>query len=269
MDILTIKNSDGSTFKLEYHDSLSSTAELARKYAEAGYPDRYTVFCEKQRSTLITGSKLPAGEHDKGIFLSVLLRPSIFPSQVGLLGPLSAVALVTALEEHTDEKIGIGWVSDVYLEGNRVGGVQIEGKLDSYSSYEYLIVTFAVHTDEKLFPPRVTDMIRQVFGEENLTIGMIIAKTVLARFFEVYSSLKTPGKYMDIYQKKFVLYGKKIKYIGDGKKKNCRIANVDKKSASLLIETRRGEIKEITSPRNIILPRRIKMDNAKRPKAPL
>ena len=140
----SFRDSDGNIIKFEYRDSLHSTTELAREYARSGYPDRYVIYTELQGTSSITRTKLPEGEMEKGIFISCILRPSIFPSQAGILGPLAAVALATALEEHTEKKIGIGWVSDVYCDGVRIGGAAIEGKLDNHAAYEYLIVSFAV-----------------------------------------------------------------------------------------------------------------------------
>ena len=159
----SFRDSDGNIIKFEYRDSLHSTTRLAREYARSGYPDRYVIYTELQSSSSITKTKLPEGEMEKGIFISCILRPSIFPSQAGILGPLAAVALATALEEHTSKKIGIGWVSDVYCDGVRIGGAAIEGKLDNHSAYEYLIVSFAVKlraietsehiSDESLYIP--------------------------------------------------------------------------------------------------------------------
>ena len=139
-NVITTRVSDGSVVKIECHDALPSTTRLAREYARLGYPDRYVVFAEK-RKRLDTDGK-DAGENESGIFMSCILRPSIFSSQAALLNSLSTVALATALEEHTKKSIGIGWASKVYCDGRLIGDVSAEGKLDSFTSYEYIIITF-------------------------------------------------------------------------------------------------------------------------------
>ena len=53
-----MRTSDGAFVKIESHASLYSTAELAKEYASKGYPDKYVVFTDKQRSNRITGTKL-------------------------------------------------------------------------------------------------------------------------------------------------------------------------------------------------------------------
>ena len=138
VNIMTFRASDGNSVKLEYKESLPSAAALAREYAKAGYPDRYVVFAEKQTVESAVGATVSENEPEKGLYLSCILRPSIFPSQAGCLGALSAVALASALEEHTMQKMGIGWVSDIYCDGVKIGYTSVEGKLDNYTSYEYL-----------------------------------------------------------------------------------------------------------------------------------
>lgn len=246
-DVISFRVSDGNTVKLEYRSSFPSISELAKSYASAGYPDRYVVFTEKQ-----------TGENgSKGMFLSCILRPSIFPSQAGMVAPLAAVALATALEEHTTKKMGIGWVSDIYCDNVKIGGCSVEGKLDNYTSYEYMIVNFAVNLNEQNFPPRLSDMVKQVFEANNSSIAMIIAKTVLNKFFNIYREIKSPEKYMEIYDNKFVLNGKKIKYIEDGRKKRGRVMEVDKKNCTLIIENNEGNTIRIISPSSIIIPNKI------------
>ena len=99
-ELISVRESDNNIVKLECYNRLDSTVKLARAYARDGYPDRYAVVAEYL-----------GGSDDRGIHMSIILRPSIFPSQAGLLSSLASVALVTALEDHTSKRLGIGWVS--------------------------------------------------------------------------------------------------------------------------------------------------------------
>ena len=254
----TFRTSDGSNIKFEYHRALSSTVQLARKYASEGYDDRYVIFTDAQSASPITATKLPDGEYERGVFMSILLRPTFFPSQASMLGHLSAVGLITALEEHTTLPLGLGWVSDIYCDGLRIGGCAVEGKLNSFSSYEYLIVTMAVKLTKESFPPRLSDMIRKVFESDNAPISMLIAQNVLNKFFAAYTSIRSPGKYMDAYYRKFALRDKKIKYIDGDKKRTGRVVDVDRTSGMLLLEVKGGQTREIRSPSSVIMPKRIK-----------
>ncbi|MBQ8302160.1 MAG: hypothetical protein IJX97_01255 [Clostridia bacterium] len=253
----SFRASDGNTVRLEYHESLPSAVALAKQYANSGYSDRYVVLSEKQTALSALGTALSDNDSESGLYLSLILRPSIFPSQAGAVGPLSAVALATALEEHTAKKMSIGWVSDIYCEGVKIGGVSVEGKLDSHTSYEYLIVSFAIKLDQKNFPPRLTDMVRRVFESDNTSVAMIMAKTVLNKFFGIYRELKNPAKLINHYVQRSALTNKKIKYIEDGKKKRVRVIGINKDNLSLTVETKDGRQIDVTSASSVIIPNRL------------
>ena len=256
-NIINFRASDGNTVRLEYKSSLPSALALAKEYAKAGYPDRYAVFTERQTAVSALGDIISEKDAEKGLFLSCILRPSIFPSQAGCIGPLSAVALASALEEHTMKNIGIGWISDIFCDGVKIGTTSVEGKLDDFTSYEYLIVSFSVKLNPKKFTPRLTDMVKQVFEGGNQTIQMLMAKTVLNRFFAIYREIKAPAKHLASYVDRFALENKKIKYIEDGKKRTVKVVEVNKDNLMLVVETKDGRRINVSSQSSVIIPNKI------------
>ena len=81
--IIDVKLYDGSLARLECHDTLYSTSDLAKQYAKAGYPDRYVVIAESERQR---------GSDKKGLYMSLILRPSF-----SLLKHLSSPLLLPLL----------------------------------------------------------------------------------------------------------------------------------------------------------------------------
>ena len=254
-----VKLSDGTSVKIEYIDKVESVSAIAREYARNGYPDRYVILSENQRDTSLTGGRVREGDYEHGIFLSCILKPPFFPHQAGLLGHLLAVGVINALEQHTQKRLGLGWVTDVYCEGVKIGGCAIEGKLTSYSAYEYMIITIAVRIDQKNFPPRLSDIVRKVFSKRDESIPTIIAETMLAKLFEAYASVRTPAKQMDVYKRKFLLVGKKIKHITPEGKHTVEVLDVDRDAGSLIVRTAHGQRLEIKSPSSVVMPKRVKI----------
>ena len=212
--IVNYREADGSIIVFESHSSLKSPLELARYYAtEKNYPDRYVVFTDRLAKAKISTKKNIEAEADYGIFMSCILRPSIFPSQASLLTAMSTAAMACALEEHTTKKIGIGWASDLYCDGVKIGSVSLEGKLDNFTTYESIIVSFNVKVSEQNFPPRLQDMVKKVFESENTSVNMIMARHNLTRFFKFYQHLKTPSKFIGEYTERFAFRGKKVKFL--------------------------------------------------------
>ena len=254
-NLMTMRATDGSVVRLECHDALPSTSKLAREYAKLGYPDRYVVFSESKQKN--GSDEKHRGESERGIYMSCILRPSIFPSQAALLSSLCAVAITTALEEHTTQPIGIGWVSKIYCNNSIIGDVTIEGKLDNFTSYEYIIVNFSLTLSEANFPPRLTDLIRKVFESENASIPIIIAKNILNKFFSFYSTIKSGSKFMDIYRQKFLLRGQKVRYHTNGKRQSCRVLGIKTDDASLIVEDKNKKVVYISTPNKVTIPKKI------------
>ena len=118
---------------------------------------------------------------------------------------------------------------------------------------------FEITLSSEDFPPRLTDLIRKVFESENSSITTIIAKTVLNKFFPFYSDMKNSKKFMNIYRKKFVLHGVKIKIINNGKKLTYKVLGINHKDCALLVESKSGKIEKILTPTNVIIPRSVKL----------
>ena len=248
---ISMRASDNSIVKIEYHERVESSISLMREYAQdMSFPDRYAVLSKYDYTY---------GSDSQGLHLSLLLRPSLFPAQAGLLKALATVALAKALEEHTEKHIGIGWVGKIYCDGKQIGGVNIEGKLDNFTTYEYIIVNFAVKLSNENFPPRLTDLIKKVFEEDNNSIAMIIAKNILNKFFPYYQKMKSSTKFMQEYHQRFILSGIKVKLIEDGRKTSCKILSVSRENCALIVEARDKSIRYITSPASVIIPKTVKL----------
>ena len=253
-----MRTQQGKILHLECHESLPSTHELAKFYASSGYVDGYVVFAEKQTKSSESNASESNFESDHGVYISCILRPSIFASQAGFLGAMSTVALISALEEHTKKQLGIGYVSDIYCEGKKIGKSIVEGKLDSFSAFEYIIVSFYAKLDGENFPPRLSDLVKKVFESENTSISLIVAKNILEKFFSLYPKrLKTPERFMEVYKRKFILSGVNAKYIENGKRRRCKILGIENSDFRLIIESK-GKIKHVSGAKHLILPKVIK-----------
>ena len=244
--IINYREADGSIINFEAHSSLKSPTDLARYYAtEKNYPDRYVVFTDKlTRSKVTASNKKVEAESEHGIFMSCILRPSIFPSQATLLSAMSTAALASALQTHTEKPIGIGWVSDIYCDGVKIGSASIEGKLDDFTTYEYILVSFNVRISKENFPPRLENM--------------IIARTVLSHFFKFYQNLRTPQKFMDVYNDKFALRGKRVKFLRGEKWKAYKVLGIDSKMGQLILDNGKNPSIVVSSPKMIQNPRKIR-----------
>jgi BirA family biotin operon repressor/biotin-[acetyl-CoA-carboxylase] ligase len=97
-------------YRVEYHETVGSTNDVARDLAEAGESD-VVVLADEQtggRGRKDRGWRSPSG----GIWLSILLRPSVPPARVPVLTLGASVAVVEAVAS-AGVDASIKWPNDV------------------------------------------------------------------------------------------------------------------------------------------------------------
>lgn len=105
--------------------TVDSTNRLAAAMGAAGTPSGTVVVAERQ-----TGGRGRAGRSflspPGGIYLSVVLRPAVPPSQAGRLTLLGALAVAEAIESASGLRPSIKWPNDLLLPQGKVAGILLE-----------------------------------------------------------------------------------------------------------------------------------------------
>jgi len=137
-----------------------STQNVAQRLAEEGAPEGALVIAEQQlqgRGRLGRSWVSPPG---KGIYMSLVLRPSIplpFTPQLTLL---TAVSLCRSLRKLTGLDIGIKWPNDLLVDGRKISGILLESSAEE-ERLRYVIagIGISVNLDAADYAP---DMLERV-----------------------------------------------------------------------------------------------------------
>ncbi|CAM3972510.1 biotin--[acetyl-CoA-carboxylase] ligase [Paenibacillus alkaliterrae] len=111
---------------LNLFDSVESTQNLARAAAEEGAVEGTIFLAEQQlsgRGRMGRGWISPRG---RGIWMSMVLRPSVPVHFAPQLTLLTAVALCRSLMRVTSLPIGIKWPNDLLIGGKKISGILLE-----------------------------------------------------------------------------------------------------------------------------------------------
>ena len=104
----------------------SSTNDVAREQARKGARDGFLVAASRQtagRGRLGRGWESPP---DRGLYVSILLRPDLPMTEAGKLTILSSVATVDAVETVSGLRPQIKWPNDLMVGGRKLAGLLIE-----------------------------------------------------------------------------------------------------------------------------------------------
>jgi BirA family biotin operon repressor/biotin-[acetyl-CoA-carboxylase] ligase len=112
--------------KVLYFDFLDSTSNYAKKLALEGCEDGTAVLAGRQTAGRGRIGKGWDSQQNKGLYLSVVLKPEIPPEKIQLLTLAASVAVVDAIHKACGVDTGIKWPNDVILDGKKVCGILTE-----------------------------------------------------------------------------------------------------------------------------------------------
>lgn len=139
--------------EVQLFDTVESTQNIARAAAEEGAAEGTLVIAEQQlngRGRMGRGWVSPRG---KGVWMSMVLRPSLpihFAPQLTLL---TAVALCRSLKRITALPIGIKWPNDLLIEGKKISGILLESAAeDERLTFVIAGIGISVNLEEDDYP---------------------------------------------------------------------------------------------------------------------
>jgi len=111
-----------------YFPVIDSTNTSLRALGQRASPEGAIVLADAQTAGRGQAGKVWISPPGRNLYVSILLRPSIAPTQAPLLSLLTAVALVDTLRQE-GVVCGIKWPNDVLIHGRKVAGILTETEL--------------------------------------------------------------------------------------------------------------------------------------------
>ena len=180
--------------KVSYYEKLESTNTMAKKLAETGVPEGTIVLAEEQtggRGRLTRSFMSPFG---KGIWFSLILRPTFLPMEVPKLTLLAAVAITKALHKMGLVDCGIKWPNDIMVGSRKLVGILTELNA-SMENVEYVIMGIGINTGiTKKELPRELKKIVTSFAIENVPVSRKqLLQEVLMQLEQYYQMAEENG----------------------------------------------------------------------------
>jgi BirA family biotin operon repressor/biotin-[acetyl-CoA-carboxylase] ligase len=196
-------------------------------------PDGMVVVANEQTGGRGRLGRSFQSQADKGVYLSVLLRPDILPAQALNLTAFVAVAVCEGIEAATGLSPQIKWTNDIVLENKKVCGILTEMSVEGESGALQHIVTgigINVNQMEEDFPEEIRDMagsLRMMKGEE-IPRGRLAAEIInaLDRMYAAWTG--NGADYLERYRQRCLTVGKQVKLLrADGSVEEVQALGVD------------------------------------------
>lgn len=233
---------------IHYFDAIASTNDLAKELGAKGAAEGTLVAAETQssgRGRLGRQWESPPGV---GLYVSLVLRPTLPPTELPQITLTAAVAGVRALQRVAGLTPGIKWPNDLLLSGKKVGGILTEMETES-DQIRYLVLGWGLNVNNPAFPPELAAIATSLLlaaGRKFSRVAILKAwleelealyERFLARDYAgILAAWKehalTLGQVVTVRQGNREIHGQALDVDGDG---------------ALLVATRPGEVVRVTS----------------------
>ncbi len=166
---------------------------------------------------------------DTGVYMSVLLRPSINPQDATLITTAAAVSVCEALGEMGVADTGIKWVNDIFIKDRKVCGILTEAGLDIENNlldYAVLGIGLNMYQPQGGFPEEIRDIAGAVFTDKKEDARNRFIAYFLNSFYGYYKNIEK-RTHIDSYRERCFVLGKEINIIKGDTITRARAISVD------------------------------------------
>ncbi len=158
----------GSRFagKLHFFPSIASTNSYAMQAAEAGAPDGSVYFADEQTNGRGRGAHTWESAVGAGLYVSVLLRPQLAPTDALWLSLAAGLAGQSAVRQVTSLETDLRWPNDLLLGKRKFCGILTELNADPSFRHagapvigvRHAVIGIGMNVHQTEFPPELREI---------------------------------------------------------------------------------------------------------------
>lgn len=227
---------------IKYFQSIDSTNKRAKELA-SDLEEGTVLISEEQ-----TGGRGRLGRDwispkNKGIWMSIVLKPEIDLTKTSRLTLVGAAAVLKALEK-ININAQVKWPNDILINGKKVCGIltEISGEVNML---DYIIMGIGVNVnlDESDIPKDLKDKASSIKIEEGKEIDRRrLAGSILNEFEKLYIDFKEDGDIeaiVELLKDNSILTGKRVRIINGDKTRNGIVRDLNR-MGELVVEFEDG-----------------------------
>lgn len=239
-DIITkdgIEKHLSSPYPIEILENVDSTNRYLKKISCGDTVEGYTVIAIKQTNGHGRFNRKFHSPENSGIYMSILLKPTITADTAVLVTSAAAVAVCEAIEICCHTKAQIKWVNDIIVNSKKVCGILAEGKINPETQkFESIIIGIGlnVYSPTNGFAEEIKDVAGAVAHKETKGLKNKLIAEIINRLVS-YSHQLSKKTFLKNYKRRNIVIGKTVTIIKGDVKKTAKAIDIDD-SCRLLVE---------------------------------
>jgi len=236
--------------EIVYREETGSTQDVAKDLVERGAKEGTVVIAEGQTWGRGRRGRSWSSPHRAGVYLSIILRPSLKPFEVLQIPLIAGVAVCRAIESVTPLKPRIKWPNDIILGGRKVGGILTEMSAE-IDRVDHIILGIGVNvnTQRSLIPWEIREAATSLAEECGEYVSRVrFIQHLLAELESLYGEFVMSG--FGAIKEKWSAFddtiGSWLKVSGVGNEVEGEAIDIDRDGA-LILKQKDGGIEKIVS----------------------
>lgn len=234
---------------IKVYKTIDSTNKEAKKVLmDDDIPHGTVLISEEQTEGKGRFNRKFYSPNNKGIYMSVILRPNIELSKAIHITTASAVSVCRAIEKLIKKYPKIKWVNDIFLDGKKICGILTEatGNFESGNVENVVVgigINFKNHGD---FPDELKSIAGALFKDENISItrNQLVGE-ILNELLDMCENLEDENIMKEYKELSFVI-GKDVSYAKNNRLNKGKAVDI-KDDGSLVIMLENGEVDYLNS----------------------
>ncbi|MEG2000469.1 MAG: biotin--[acetyl-CoA-carboxylase] ligase [Evtepia sp.] len=212
---------------IEVIPSAPSTNSLLKQRAETAAPEGLVLIAEEQTAGRGRRDHTFFSPSGTGLYMSLLLRPTLPASDALCITTAAAVAVAEAIEEVSGRDAKIKWVNDIFCDGKKVCGILTEASIDlEGGGLHYAILGIGVNVFPAAFPPELNATSVFTTPSDSFDLRSRLAASILNHFMREYPNLSQKN-YFEAYRSRSLLLGKPITISGATTQQDATALDLD------------------------------------------
>lgn len=216
MDIGEIKESIGNLWgEVFLFEEIDSTNTKGMDLAREGAPEGTIILAETQRKGKGRLGRTWISPPAVNIYLSIIMRPDIPPSQAPFMTLMASVAAASAIRKAMGIPAFIKWPNDIILGEKKVGGILTEMR-SGIDRIDFIVLGIGINInlDTSILPPDVrliATSIKEYLGKDVPRIEVLVA---ILKELDIWYNIflkKGPRPILDEWRFLTATIGKRVK----------------------------------------------------------
>ena len=236
-------------FQKEYLIETDSTNRYLKELAVKGAAEGTVIIANRQSAGRGRLGRSFFSPEEKGIYMSILLRPEIPLERSVLITSMAAVAVARAIEHVCGITAKIKWVNDIFLNNKKACGILTEAGINAVTgTLDYAVLGIGINVGFMKFPEELKKIATSISNECGFVVSKeVLIDEVLKELEEWYPTL-LDGSFLEESKKRSLLLGKEILVLDERVQGGSYPAKaVDINELGNLIIEREGSIQVLNS----------------------